>query len=301
MTGIIHTREPAHILHFLHINHGNATTTAHTGDEHIMVVGGEHRATQQIAAIAVAVHLCGHTQIEFELIIHHHALHIVPIVGIRARNVENAHRIVAPVRNGKVLATVSGSHHLGERSGFKHLDDGIGARVNHRNGRGVLRIDVVTAAIVGNPQVAATVRKSALHRSAPEGVEVLLIRIVVEREKSTLLRPKIGVGVGELMMNHRQFLVCACIIHHRAAALQRIDVVFLAVGVKMHRLWRPHISVAQLWLHAAVVQLLPHHFQRDRAISRLRHIAYSGMANRRYILVLLCAHRKSHTGGYHTA
>ena len=209
--------------------------------------------------------------------VNRHALHIMPIVGVCTRNVENAHRVVAPVGHGKVFAIGGGSHHFGQRTGFKHLHDGIHPRIDYGNRRGVLRIDVETAAIVRNPQIAPAVRKRTFHGASQKGVQIVVI--MLKGEKSAFFSPQMRIRGIEAMVNHRQFLVGVGIIRHGTASLQRIDVIFLAIGVEMYRLRRINIGVRQFGSRLSHIQFSAHHLQCDIAVCRLHHIADFGMAH----------------------
>ena len=235
--------------------------------------------------MAVAVDLGGSAEVELELVVDCDARCPVPVDRTPTRDIDQAHRVVAPVGHSHILAIVAGGHHLGQRAGLHYPHDGVGPGVDHRYGAGVLRVQVVAAAVVGYPQVAALVREGTLHRPPPEGVEVLAV--VGEMVKPARLGPQVGIGIGKPVLDHVQLFASRRIIDYRHAALKRVDIVFCAVGVEMCRLGRVHIGVAQRLVAAHVVELLSSNGELHLAMPRGSLVAYLAVKHRWHRLVEL--------------
>ena len=140
----------------LHVDDGNAAAASHTSHQQVVVVGGEDGATKRITAVHVAVHGRRQTVVQFQLIVDDVQLLIGPFRRVVAGDVDDAHGVVAPVRYGDVLTVVRAGNHLRQWAGLHHAHDAVVARVDDGHRAGVLRVDVERAAVIGHPQVSAT-------------------------------------------------------------------------------------------------------------------------------------------------
>ena len=189
-----------------------------------------HSATQSIAAAVVTVYRMVQRVVQLQLVVHREHLRVVPVRRGRGADVNQPHRVVAPMRDGYRAPVGRCGDHLRQRTRLHQTDNGIGLRVDDSHGRRILRVNVERAAIVRHPQVASVVRERALHRLSRERVQVL--RVVPPGVKPGLGSPqRVVAPFAERVAYHLQLRVRREIVADRRATFQRIDVVFLTVGM----------------------------------------------------------------------
>ena len=214
-----HAHHATQVFLCLHVDDGNTAVVSHTSHEQVLVVGGVDGAPQAVAALVVAVDLLGEAEVERQHVVHHEERLMIPLVGVQAGHVHQSHGVVAPVGDGHVLAIVRAGHHLGQRPRLHEFHDRVVAGVDHGDGRRILGVDVVGAAVEWYPQVSSAMREGALHGFSHKRVQVL--RVVGERIELAGLAPQVGVFlVLELVSDDFQPLVGVHVVDHGGAAFQ---------------------------------------------------------------------------------
>ena len=221
----------------LHVNHRNAAIATHATHKQIAVIGGEHRATERITRVGVAVHGFCQAEIKLKLVVHNIDVVVMPVIGILTRYVKRTHRVVAPVGHGYVLAVMRTSYHLWQRTSLEKLDNAVGLSVNHCHGGRILSIQVIGTTVIRHPKISATVGEGALHRLAVENIQVAVLRrIMGEFKQATGLCPQVALTATNAVGYYTKQLPCAHFINHRGASLQGVHIKLLAVGMDVHRL-----------------------------------------------------------------
>ena len=271
-----HALQTSQILRLLQVNHSNATAATHAAHQQVVVVRREHRAAQRITAARIAVHRVGEAIVQFQLIIHDVTRLVLPLFRVVAADVDDAHRVVAPMRDCHILSVRRSGNHLGQRPCLHQSDNLVRLCVDDGNRRRILCVNVVRAAVVGHPQIPAAMRERALHRLSVEGVLVIVL-VVGERVKTRRLAPQAGIlCVVKLMFDDRQLLECLKVIHNRCGTLQRIHVELLAVGMHIHRFGRIDVGVSRGLVAWSIKLLLADEFDADAPISRLCRLTNLG-------------------------
>ena len=271
-----HALQTSQILRLLQVNHSDAAATTHAAHQQVVVVGSEHRAAQRITASRITVHGTGEAIVQFQLIIHDVARLVFPLLRIVAADVDDAHRVVSPMRNGHILAVRRGGNHLRQWSCLHQSDNLVRLCVDDGNCRRILCVNVIRTTVVGHPQIPSAMRESALHRLAVECVQVVVL-IMRERIKSRRLAPQVGIlRMVKLMLDDSQLLESLEVIHHSGGTLQRVHVELLAVRMYIHRLGRIDVRVSRGFIARGVKLLFADEFDTDAAISRLCRLANLG-------------------------
>ena len=182
---------------------------------------------------------------EVEPLAHGHFGQMPPVAGTGAGDVDEAHGVGAPVRDGKIPAVRGGREHLGQGARLHEAHDLVGGGVHDAHGGGILGVAVPVAAVVGDPEVAALVGEDHLDGLAGKAVHAG-VHAELERVEPGGLGPEPGLGGAEGMAYDLELGVVGCAVDHGGAAFQRVHVVLRAVRVHDHGLGRVDVGVPAL-------------------------------------------------------
>ena len=237
-----------------YIDDRNASAAAHTSHQEIPAVGGEDRTAQGVATAVVAVDRDRRAEIQFQLIVHHDAGPVAPLFGKGRRNVDQAHRIVAPVGNSHERVVRRCGYHFRKWSGLHHAYDAVALGVDNGDGRRLLGVNIKGTAVIRHPQIATIMRESALDRLSVKAHRVVVM--MAKGEEARRRSPQRRVVLGKGVADDFQFLVRTGIEDDSRTSLQGIDVVFPPIGVNVDRFGREDVRVARCSRSIGVVLLL---------------------------------------------
>ena len=185
-----HTQDAAHVAVVLQVNDRNAATASHTSYQQIAAVGREDRSAECVTALVVAVHGHGGGIVERQDVVNDQTGFVVPVFGFLGTDVDEPHGVVAPMGYGNGASIGRSGNHLGQRARFHEAHNLVGLCVNDGYCRRILCVDVVCAAIIRHPEIAAVVTERALYGFAHE---MVVLGIMGEGVKVGRLAPQVVV------------------------------------------------------------------------------------------------------------